>query len=740
MVNITNPFLLSNQGETLNVEGWVAYITKDHSVAERQAIREACLFAQQIYQSHQRPSGESYLLHALTVADILANLGMDTEVLIAAILHDVVENNKVLLAEIEKRFGKTIMQLIDGVTRMRLIEQLNEQSTPAFTEDQTEGLRKMLLTMAEDIRVVLIKLADRLHDMRVLRHLPEEKRLRTARKTLELFAPLANRLGIWQIKWELEDLSLRYLEPATYQQMARLLDERRVDREKYIQQIIETLSKALSQTGIQADISGRPKHIYSIWRKMQRKNLNFEQIFDILAVRVIVNTVSECYTALGIIHTKWQPLRGEFDDYIANPKSNSYQSLHTAVIGPEQKIFEVQIRTYYMHHHAEFGVASHWRYKEENTPHDTKFEKRIAWLRQILQSKEEDKEEGNDSSDLFDRFKSEISEDRVYVLSPRGEIIDLPQGATPLDFAYCIHTQLGHCCRGAKINNRIVPLTYTLKNGDQVEILASKEEKPSRDWLILQAGYLKTSRARAKVRQWLKKQDNKEHVQEGRLLLERMLRRLNLIKEANFERVASQLRFKTAEELFASLGRGEISLTQIANTFNEQLLPKPPHLIPVVAKPTYHQGDIYIKGVGGLLTQIARCCCPVPYDPIIGYVTKSKGVMVHHRDCPNALRWQYEENERLIEVAWSQSVDKEPQVYPVDIQIEAYDRTGLLGDICHIASHEKVNILATNTNTNKANNSVKMTLTFEVTDVDQLTRTLMKIDNLPNVLNVRRKN
>jgi len=734
MVNTTNPFLLSNQSETLNLEGWVAYITKDHSGTDRQAIREACLFAQQIYQSHTRLSGESYLLHALTVADILANLGMDTEVLIAAILHDVVENNKVLLAEIEKRFGKTIMQLIDGVTRMRLIEQLNEQSTPAIAEIQTESLRKMLLTMAEDIRVVLIKLADRLHDMRVLRYLPEEKRQRVARKTLELFAPLANRLGIWQIKWELEDLSLRYLEPATYQQMARLLDERRVDREKYIQQIIDTLSTALTQSGIQAEISGRPKHIYSIWRKMQRKNLNFEQIFDILAVRVIVNTVSECYTALGIIHTKWQPLRGEFDDYIANPKSNFYQSLHTAVIGPEQKIFEVQIRTYSMHHHAEFGVASHWRYKEENTPSDAKFEKRIAWLRQILQNKEEE----NDSNDLFDRFKSEIIEDRVYVLSPRGQIINLPQGATPLDFAYFIHTQLGHCCRGAKINNRIVPLTYTLKNGDQVEILASKEEKPSRDWLIPQAGYLKTSRARGKVRQWLKKQDNQQHIQDGRVLLERVLRRLNLVKEANFEQLASQLRFKTVDELLAALGRGELTLTQIANAFNEQLLPKPLHLIPVIAEPTH--GDIYIKGVGGLLTQIARCCSPVPNDPIIGYITKSKGVMIHHRDCPNALRWQYEENERLIEVAWGQPVDKEPQLYPVDIQIDAYDRTGLLGDVCNIASHEKVNILATNTNTNKTNNSVKMTLTFEVTDVEQLTRTLMKIDNLPNVLNVRRKN
>jgi GTP pyrophosphokinase len=734
MVNTTNPTWLVDTNNTVNLEAWIEHITKDRSASDKRIMREACYFAQEIYQAKIRISGELYLIHVLTVTELLANLGLDIEVLVAAVLHDAVEFNQAVLVEINKRFGQTVMQLVDGVAKMRLIEELNEQSPQKpDVEAQSESLRKMLLAMAEDVRVVLIKLADRLHNMRVLRHLPKDKRLRVSQETLDIFAPLANRLGIWQLKWELEDLSLRYLEPETYQQMAKLLDERRVDRERYIQQIMELLSIALEQEGIKAEVSGRPKHIYSIWRKMQRKNLSFEQIFDILAVRVIVNTVSECYRALGITHNQWQPLRGKIDDYIANPKNNNYQSLHTTVIGPGQKIFEVQIRTQEMHHHAEFGVASHWRYKEDQAFIDNHFERKIAWLRQILQSKEDD------SNELFDRFKSEIVEERVYVLSPKGEVIELPLGSTPLDFAYSIHTQLGHCCRGAKINNRIVPLTYILKSGDQVEILTSKEEKPSRDWLIPQAGYLKTSRARAKVRQWLKRQNHRQHAQEGRILLERLLRRFN-IPDHNLEQLAHRLNFNTVEEFLASVGRGETTTTQIANTFSEQVLSKKRKIVATVVKAQRSKEGFYVKGVGGLLTQKARCCQPEPADPIIGYVTKGRGVIIHHRDCPNALRWQDEGNKRLIEVEWSEPVEKETLiVYPVDVEVNAYDRMGLLRDICNIATEEKINIVATNTNTNKADNSVKMAFKMEINNPGQLNRALSKIDNLPNVMKVWRK-
>jgi len=733
MVSTTNITPIKSYGNILdNIKEWVKHIAKNNPTVEQSEIINACTWAHSVHQSHTRAPGEPYLIHVINVADILAQLGMDTDVLVAAILHDVILDKQVQLSDIKKRFGSKVMHLIDGVAKMQLIEKVNNHST-ITKENQIESLRKMLLAMAEDVRVVLIKLADRLDNMRVLRHQPDEKRRRFARETLELFAPLANRLGIWQIKWELEDLSLRYLEPSTYKKMAKLLDERRIDREDYIQKVMNILSKALLKTKIKAEISGRPKHIYSIWRKMQRKSLDFEQIFDVRALRVLVNTVNECYTALGIIHNIWQPLRNEFDDYIANPKSNNYQSLHTAVIGPSQKIFEVQIRTQAMHHHAELGVASHWRYKEEGTQHDRNFEQKITWLRKILQWKDED----GDVGDFLDRFKSEIFEDRVYVLSPQGQVIDLPQGSKPLDFAYSIHTQLGHCCRGAKINSRIVPLTYTLKSGDMVEILTSKEEKPSRDWLISQAGYLKTSKARAKVRQWLKKQDCEKHIGEGRVLLERLLRRFN-IKDCNHERLAQKLRFKSVDDLLTSIGRGDTTIPQIASTFKEQVFPKKP-LVSVDVDTSRVKGDVQIKGVGGLLSLIARCCKPVPDDLIVGYITKGRGVMVHRRDCPNVLRWQDEGNVRLIEVEWCQASPQQTVDYQMDIQVKAFDRTGLLRDICSIAASEKINILASNTKTDKTDNSVKMMFTLEISNLDQLSRALTKIDNLPNVMKVWRK-
>ncbi len=723
MVSTTNSLNITSHN--FDLQSWLENIIKNRSETERQALIDACNWAEETHQARTY-AGKPYLEHVITVANILAQLGMDTEVLIAAILHDVSEN--INLYEIEKRFGSTVMKLVDGVAKMKFIEEINSQIN---TNEQTERLRKMLLAMAEDIRVVLIKLADRLDNMRTLGYQSIEKQQRVARETLELFAPLANRLGIWQIKWELEDLSLRYLEPDTYQRMAKLLDERRLDRENYIQQIMVTLDNELCQINIKADISGRPKHIYSIWHKMQRKGVAFEEIFDVRAVRVLVKTVTECYVVLGIIHNKWQPMCNEFDDYIANPKNNDYQSLHTAVIGPEQKVFEVQIRTFEMHHHAELGVASHWRYKEDLKHEDTSFEQKIIWLRRMLQWKDED----GDANDFIDRFKAEIFEDRVYVLSPQGEVIDMPQGVTPLDFAYHIHTELGHCCRGAKINNRIVPLTYTLKSGDMVEILSSKTEKPSRDWLLPQAGYLKTSKARSKVRQWLKKQDNHQHINEGRSLLERVLRRLN-IKDYNYEKLARNLNFKSIDDLLISVSKGEITTAQIANIFQEEVLPK--QIVPIsTTTKDDNTTEIHVKGVGGLLTKMANCCNPEPYDPIIGYISKGRGVVIHYHDCPNVLRWQDEGNQRLIEVEWSKPDNLE--IYPISIQISSFDRPGLLLDVCNIITNENINIIATNSETHKKDNHVNMNFTLEVNTLEQLNRTLSKIDNLANIMKVWRK-
>jgi len=745
MVNVKDPlFAPGTDDDELNIQVWVNRIIKNRPSVEQYAIIEACELAKEAHRHQYRISGEPYIIHVVTVADILADLGMDTDVIVAAILHDAVDQafpNRLNLNAICNRFGETVEALINGVNRMRLVEELSDQPDTTVRPHpdkpaQAENLRKMLLAMVEDVRVVLIKLADRLDNMRILRYMPPERQRRSAQQTLDLFAPLANCLGIWQIKWELEDLSLRYLEPAVYKHMAKLLDERRVDRERFIQKVMQQLEEALVVENISAEVMGRPKHIYSIWLKMQRKGLDFHQIFDVRAVRVLVRTEAECYLALRVVHHNWQPIKGEFDDYIANPKKNNYQSLHTAVIGPENKIFEVQIRTYDMHHHAELGVAAHWRYKEGSAKkRDADFEKRIAWFRTLLQWKEE-----SDADEFLARFKSEVGEERVYVLSPHGKVVDLPQGSTPLDFAYYIHTELGHRCRGAKVNNALVPLNYVLKSGDQVEILTTNEEKPSRDWLNSHLNYIKTSRARGKVRQWLNKQDNEQHLNNGRALLVRELRRLNL-PDLNHEQLAQRLQFKSLKEFLIALGRGDMQIAKVTQMINEQFFPKPPQapVYSVVAENDEAIGGVFIHGVGNLLTHTARCCNPVPYDAIVGYITKGRGVVIHRRDCPNALRWQEQSHERLIEVEWSQPPGKQPLLYPVDILVRAYDRFGLLRDVGTIAANEKINIVAANTLSDKKDNIAKMIFTLEVISLDVLSRILAKIDNLPNVIEASRK-
>ncbi|MFO1425019.1 MAG: GTP diphosphokinase [Candidatus Competibacteraceae bacterium] len=625
---------------------------------------------------------------------------------------------------------------MDGIVKLDAIGELHQSSQHAGR--QLESLRKMLLAMAQDVRVVLIKLAMRLHALRQLSRAPADEQQRIARETLDIFTPLANRLGIGRLKWEMEDLALRCLDPVTYKQIAVALDERRADRERYIARVMEELRDHLRQAGIHAEVGGRVKHIYSIWRKMQRKKLAFERIFDVRAVRVLVDTVNDCYAALGVVHAHWNHIHREFDDYIAHPKPNGYQSLHTAVVGPEGRTVEVQIRTAAMHQHAELGVAAHWRYKEGDAKPGNATHPQIAWLRQMLEYREDEADEG----DLLERFKAEAFQDRVYAITPKGTIVELAQGATPLDFAYHVHTEVGHRCRGAKVNGRIVPLTYELKNGEQVEVLTAKVGNPSRDWLSSHLGYVRTNRARAKIRQWFIQQDQDKSIAAGRSALEREFQRLG-IRHLKLEKVAEKLNFAKTDELFAALGHGVLTTAQVVARIQD-LLPTAPtaaESLPITRKPRpvesgAGKGDVQIRGVGRLLIQIAHCCRPVPFEPIAGYITQGRGVTIHRQDCANLLALAGRHHERIIEVSWGET----PATYPVDVMIVAHDRSGLLRDITSILANEQVNVLGANTLTDKATSIARMGLTLEITDVVQLSRVLDKIGQLANVMEAYRKN
>jgi GTP pyrophosphokinase len=570
--------------------------------------------------------------------------------------------------------------------------------------------------------------------MRTLKHLDAARQYKIARETMEIYAPLANRLGIWQLKWELEDLALRYLEPESYREIAGLLDARRVDRERHIQQVIERLTSEFAKAGLHAEVTGRPKHIYSIWRKMKRKNVDFHEIFDVQAVRVLVDQSSECYAALGIVHSLWHHIPKEFDDYIANPKENNYRSLHTAVVGPGGRPIEIQIRTHEMHQHSELGIAAHWRYKEGRS-FDAGFEQKVAWLRQLLEWKDEE----STASDFVDRFKNESIEDRVYVLTPQGKVVGLGQGATALDFAYHIHTDIGHRCRGVKVNGRIVPLNHELHSGDQVEVLTTRHGMPSRDWLNPHLGYLRSSRARAKVRHWFKAQDREKNIHAGRSTLERELRRIGT-PGISHEKLAQQLQFPNTEDMLAALGSGDLNASQLAAAATALLEPSEAPVLQMPLRAPRHGGreggEVRIQGVGNLLTQTARCCKPVPDEPIVGYITRGRGVTIHRQDCANILRLRREDAARMIEVEWG---DTPRQVYSVDVHILAYDRAGLLRDITSLLANDKVNVIGVNTYTDRKDLMARMDLRLEITDLNQLSRILTRIGQLSNVVEVFRK-
>lgn len=722
---------------------WLEQASDGRTQPDRARIADATEFAIQAHQGQKRASGEDYVNHTFAVAGIVHELGLDTESVIAALLHDTVEDTDVTLDEIDTKFGEGVARLVDGVTKMEVIQEFVDSPSGKSSQDiKAESMRKMMLAMVDDVRVVLIKLCDRLHNMRTLGAVRPEKQKRIAAETLEIFSPLANRLGVWQIKWELEDLAFRYLEPQRYHSIAKMLSERRVDRQNYIEDFIFDLQAELKRNAVDAKVNGRVKHIYSIWSKMRRKGLEFDQLFDVRAVRVLVETVQDCYGALGAIHTKWKYIKGEFDDYIATPKENNYRSIHTAVIGPAGKVIEVQIRTAEMHEYNELGIAAHWRYKEGTSHSDAEaVNNKILWLRQLL----EWKDEVADANEFIDRVKDEVFEDRVYVFSPKGKVVDLSVGCTPIDFAYAIHTEVGHRCRGARVNGKMVPLTHQLKTGEQVDIMTAKEGGPSLDWLNPHRGYVNSRRARSRIQYWFRHENRDETITHGRRVLERELDRMNL-NDVNLEQLSKALNVDDTDEMYFKIADGSIKPGRAAVVAQSLLSPEEQYKDEQLelrlkgGKSTQEEvqpRNLSIQGVSGLMTQLAKCCQPVPGDRVLGFVTRGSGITIHRESCPNIMYQQDTSSDRVVEVSWG---NKNEQVYPMTILITAFDRKGLLRDVSTVMADEKINVMELTTRTDKQNQTVLMDSVVEVTSLEALSRLMAKLDQLPNVLSVKRKN
>ncbi|MBE7534785.1 MAG: bifunctional (p)ppGpp synthetase/guanosine-3',5'-bis(diphosphate) 3'-pyrophosphohydrolase [Anaerolineales bacterium] len=726
---------------------------------DRRRIQRAYELAERAHRGQTRSSGEPYITHCIAVANILADLHVPATVIAAALLHDTVEDTSVTLSDIRNEFDDTVSILVDGVTKLTAFPRVSHKRQHTKKENErtddaearfaspgdshqrmrdlkasqsdlkSESLRKAFLFMRDDPRVALIKLADRLHNMRTLGFTSTEKQKRIAQETLDIFAPLANLLGVWQIKWELEDLSFRYLNPEKYKEIASQIQGKRPDREKQITEIIGKLTQTLKRNNIQAEISGRPKHIYSIYKKMTNKGKSFDHLRDVRAVRLIVQNEAACYAALGVIHMTWRPIREEFDDYIAAPKENRYQSLHTAVIYDDGRPLEVQIRTQEMHENAEHGIAAHWRYKG-GAPHDKSYEKRIKQVRNRM----EQLNEVQDAREFVEGMKSDVLQEYVTVYTPKGDMIELPVGSTPIDFAYRVHTDIGHFCRGARVNGKLVPLSHELKNFEQVEISTakrtSKQGGPSRDWLNPNLGYVKTQRARSKIKAWFKKQQVEQNLSQGRADLERELQRLGL-SDTNFEKLARELGYKTQEEMFIAIGYGDLTLkkviTQVGETEEATEIFK-------IAAPDPKKRDnaaVQVVGLKGLYWQLARCCSPTPGDPIIAYITRGRGASVHRQDCPNMLRRH--DTERFLRVDWGVT----EQLFPVSICVKAYDRGGLLKDISSLLENEGVNISGVKVSFDRSS-IADLRLVVDVRNLEQLSRVLTRIENVQNVIEARR--
>jgi len=662
---------------------------------------------------------------SIDVARRVLELGMDRDTVIATLLSDPGLRESLDDSTIVGEFGDNIALLTKGVNQLNTLKEGNQSRLDS--PEQAEKLRRLLLAIISDVRVMLVKLCYRVERLPLLKHDEYEQRRRVAQETLDIFAPLANRLGMGLLKWELEDLAFRALEPQAYKRIARLLEEKRSEREAFIKGLGEQLENLLRVQDIKARVQSRVKHIVSIWRKMQRKNLEFHELFDVRAVRILVESVADCYAVLGIVHTTWQHIPQEFDDYIANPKGNGYQSLHTAVVTEAGKIVEVQIRTHEMHENSELGVASHWRYKE-GARLDRRMESSIAQMRDLLQGSAEE------VSDAISEISTTPSNDRVYVFTPTGQIVDIPQGGTPLDFAYSIHSEVGHRCRGAKVNGRIVNLTKVLKTGDEVEILTTKESRPSRDWMNKNLGFIKSAGTRSKVRNWFNHQDFEQNLLDGKAIYDRMLSKYS-IHHVNLKELVAHFKRKDSDQFFADIGRGLITSAQMLGYLQTEPDQDPFRKIKKETKTPASRDEVSIHGVGNLLTQFAGCCKPVPGDAIVGFITINSGISIHKRSCSNILSLPEEKRQRLIEVEWGQRAGS---VYPVEISMTAYQRTGLMQDISTILANMKVNLLNINSNTNQDEQLVHTLMTIEIQSVDELVAMIEKLSSLPNVQEVRR--
>lgn len=730
----------------MQLEQLLEKLPQNYSIVDLEQIKKAYHLAEKAHSGQTLPSGLPYLSHCVAVASILAELSVPPDLIITGLLHDVVEDTPITLEEIKKEFNPEVAGLVDGVTKLTHLPKLLRGDQPVSKsletketlphrkireEDIAEALRKTFLAMSDDIRVVLVKLADRLHSMRTLSHFDQATQKRIAQETLDIFAPLANRLGIWQIKWELEDLAFRYVSPDEYKEIAEKLANRRADRETQIQDIIKRLQEELEEEGIQAKISGRPKHIYSIYKKMARKGMPFEMLMDLRGVRLIVDDLTVCYKALGVVHMKWRPIPGEFDDYIAARKDNNYQSLHTAVIFDDGKSLEVQIRTQEMDENAEYGIAAHWRYKEDRSKIKDSYQQKISWLRSVFAWHQDD----DDADDLVDSWKSDVFKDRVYVLTPQGDIIDLPAGSTPIDFAYYVHTEIGNRCRGAKINGRLVSLDYQLETANQVEILTAKRGGPSRDWLNPNLGLVRTSRARSKIKQWFKRQDRESNLAQGKSVLEKEFKRLGL-KSIDLDGILPELGVKSSDDLYVAIGCGDIGIGRVVNKIaeiEEEQLEKDQDLeLDLVEAPTeiMPSDAIRVMGLKGIATTMGKCCNPMPGDEIIGYITRGRGATIHRQDCPNILR--VTEKERLVKVSWGLP----GKTFTVPIQIKAYDRQGLMSDISNVISDESVSLIDMNMKMNQ--HLAVIRLVIGVKGITQLSKILTKLESLPNVYEAKR--
>ncbi|NLP43939.1 MAG: bifunctional (p)ppGpp synthetase/guanosine-3',5'-bis(diphosphate) 3'-pyrophosphohydrolase [Peptococcaceae bacterium] len=695
------------------------------------SILRAYNFAYEAHRGQLRNSGEEYIHHPIEVAYILAELEMDESTIIAALLHDVAEDTDKTLMNIKSEFGEEVANLVDGVTKLGKIAYKNKM------EVQVENLRKMFLAMAKDIRVVLIKLADRLHNMRTLTYQSEKKQKAIAQETLEIYAPLANRLGIFRIKWELEDLAFRYLNPQEYYDLVERIVFKRKEREEQIRSVIEQLSAKLKEVGIKADIAGRPKHFYSIYKKMITQNKSLSEIYDLTAVRVIVDSVNDCYGALGIIHTLWKPIPGRFKDYIAMPKPNMYQSLHTTLIGTHGEPFEIQIRTWEMHRTAEYGIAAHWKYKEGKQVENTNFEQKLSWLRQLL----EWQHDSRDAGEFMESLKVDLFADTVFVFTPKGDVVELPAGSCPIDFAYRVHTDVGHSCIGAKINGRIVPLDTKLQSGDIVEILTTKTPTgPSRDWVCL----VKTSQARNRIRQWFRKEEREKNIFRGREGLEREARKLGLdpgtsLKAENIAKLAKLFNLNSVDDLYATLGDGAITFKKALARLKEEILKDEievaPQVSPIEQKRVIKSTNgVRVKGIDNILIRFSRCCNPLPGDEIIGFITKGRGLSVHRKDCSELINMAAEKQERLIEVEWAKNIDS---VYPVDIEIVGMDRPRLVSDIMNVIMETRTHVLEINARVAK-NRIAKIHLKIEARNLEHLKFVLQRIGRIKDVTVVKR--